>query len=55
MNDDDRRESGRLMLISPERVFYAGLLGGRESEPAAVSAFTPRCRAASGSPRASLK
>ena len=23
----DRRESGRLMLISPERVFYAGLLG----------------------------
>jgi AraC-like DNA-binding protein len=27
MNDDDRRESGRLMLISPERVFYAGLLG----------------------------
>jgi AraC-like DNA-binding protein len=27
MNDDDRRESGRLMLISPERVLYAGLLG----------------------------
>jgi AraC-like DNA-binding protein len=27
MNDDVRRESGRLMLISPERVFYAGLLG----------------------------
>ncbi len=27
MNDDDRRKSGRLMLISPERVFYAGLLG----------------------------
>ena len=27
MNDRDRRESGRLMLISPERVFYAGLLG----------------------------
>jgi AraC-like DNA-binding protein len=27
MNDDDRRDSGRLMLISPERVFYAGLLG----------------------------
>ena len=27
MNDHDRRESGRLMLISPERVFYAGLLG----------------------------
>jgi AraC-like DNA-binding protein len=27
MNDDDRRQSGRLMLISPERVFYAGLLG----------------------------
>ena len=27
MNDSDRRESGRLMLISPERVFYAGLLG----------------------------
>ena len=27
MNDDDRRRSGRLMLISPERVFYAGLLG----------------------------
>ena len=23
----DRRQSGRLMLISPERVFYAGLLG----------------------------
>ena len=27
MNDRDRRDSGRLMLISPERVFYAGLLG----------------------------
>ncbi len=27
MKDRDRRESGRLMLISPERVFYAGLLG----------------------------
>jgi AraC-like DNA-binding protein len=27
MNDRDRRQSGRLMLISPERVFYAGLLG----------------------------
>ncbi len=27
MPDRDRRESGRLMLISPERVFYAGLLG----------------------------
>jgi AraC-like DNA-binding protein len=27
MNEDDRRRSGRLMLISPERVFYAGLLG----------------------------
>src|SRR5713226_4809364 len=27
MNDRDRREPGRLMLISPERVFYAGLLG----------------------------
>ena len=27
MNDRDRRESGRLMLISSERVFYAGLLG----------------------------
>lgn len=27
MNDRDRLESGRLMLISPERVFYAGLLG----------------------------
>jgi AraC-like DNA-binding protein len=27
MTRRDRRESGRLMLISPERVFYAGLLG----------------------------
>lgn len=27
MKDRDRRESGRLMLISSERVFYAGLLG----------------------------
>jgi AraC-like DNA-binding protein len=27
MNDEDRRDSGRLMLISPERVLYAGLLG----------------------------
>jgi len=27
VNDRDRRKSGRLMLISPERVFYAGLLG----------------------------
>lgn len=25
--NEDRRESGRLMLISPERVLYAGLLG----------------------------
>src|ERR1700723_3150165 len=27
MNHDDPAESGGLMLISPERVFYAGLLG----------------------------
>jgi AraC-like DNA-binding protein len=27
MNDSARRESGHLMLIAPERVFYAGLLG----------------------------
>ena len=27
MNDRDIRESGHLMLITPERVFYAGLLG----------------------------
>src|SRR4051812_2692985 len=27
MTRRDRRQSGRLMLISPERVFYAGLLG----------------------------
>jgi AraC-like DNA-binding protein len=27
MDDRDRRESGHLMLITPERVFYAGLLG----------------------------
>jgi AraC-like DNA-binding protein len=27
MKDRARRDSGRLMLISPERVFYAGLLG----------------------------
>ncbi len=27
MDDDARRASGHLMLISPERVFYAGLLG----------------------------
>ena len=27
MKDSPRRDSGRLMLISPERVFYAGLLG----------------------------
>lgn len=27
MGDDARRASGHLMLISPERVFYAGLLG----------------------------
>ena len=27
MNDSERRESGHLMLITPERVFYAGLLG----------------------------
>ena len=25
--DEKGRQSGRLMLISPERVFYAGLLG----------------------------
>jgi AraC-like DNA-binding protein len=27
MKDGARRDSGRLMLISPQRVFYAGLLG----------------------------
>jgi AraC-like DNA-binding protein len=27
MDDAARRDSGRLMLISPQRVFYAGLLG----------------------------
>ena len=27
MNEHDRRESGHLMLITPDRVFYAGLLG----------------------------
>jgi AraC-like DNA-binding protein len=27
MKDRDRRQSGHLMLISPQRVFYAGLLG----------------------------
>src|SRR5665647_985060 len=27
MDDGDCRESGHLMLITPERVFYAGLLG----------------------------
>ena len=27
MNDSDAGESGHLMLITPERVFYAGLLG----------------------------
>ena len=27
MDDSARRESGHLMLITPERVFYAGLLG----------------------------
>src|SRR3954468_5996331 len=27
MNEQDRRESGHLMLITPDRVFYAGLLG----------------------------
>jgi AraC-like DNA-binding protein len=27
MNDSARRKSGHLMLITPERVFYAGLLG----------------------------
>jgi AraC-like DNA-binding protein len=27
MSDGDRRQSGHLMLITPERVFYAGLLG----------------------------
>jgi AraC-like DNA-binding protein len=27
MDDRARRDSGRLMLISPQRVFYAGLLG----------------------------
>src|SRR4051794_20067908 len=27
MNEQDRRGSGHLMLITPDRVFYAGLLG----------------------------
>ena len=42
MNDDDRRESGHLMLISPERVFYAGLLGRPRKR--AGGAFQHLCR-----------
>lgn len=40
MNDRPRRESGHLMLITPERVFYAGLLGRpRERCPGAYHIY----------------
>ena len=38
--DDKGRESGHLMLITPERVFYAGLLGRpRERCPGALHVY----------------
>ena len=38
--DDKGRESGHLMLITPERVFYAGLLGRpRERCPGAFHVY----------------
>src|SRR3979411_388544 len=40
MDDSARRESGLLMLITPERVFYAGLLGRpRERCPGAFHIY----------------
>jgi len=40
MNDRARRDSGHLMLITPERVFYAGLLGRpRERCPGAFHIY----------------
>src|ERR1700674_1795365 len=40
MNDRACRESGHLMLITPERVFYAGLLGRpRERCPGAFHVY----------------
>ena len=42
MNDRDRRESGRLMLISPERVFYAGLLGRPRKRTSGGTNIYPR-------------
>jgi hypothetical protein len=35
--DDKGQQSGHLMLITPERVFYAGLLGRRASAARGVS------------------
>jgi len=38
--DAKTRESGHLMLITPERVFYAGLLGRpRERFPGALHVY----------------
>src|ERR1700722_14569423 len=38
--DDKGRDSGHLMLITPERVFYAGLLGRpRERRPGAFHVY----------------
>ena len=38
--DEKGRESGHLMLITPERVFYAGLLGRpRERCPGALHVY----------------
>ena len=48
--DDKGRESGHLMLITPERVFYAGLLGRpRERCPGALHVMS-RSRAGCGFP-----
>lgn len=52
MKDRDRRASGRLMLISPERVFYAGLLGRPQKRTSGgyniYAAMTGRLRITTG-------
>ena len=44
--DDKGRESGHLMLITPERVFYAGLLGRPRERCQGASTSMSRSRAA---------
>ena len=51
--DAKGQQSGHLMLISPERVFYAGLLGRRANAPGRFNIYAAIGRIASQPPRAS--